>query len=153
MDTYNIYNNYKLKKPIHIAYNMKIYNRLHWFDNLYKINNNNITEDKDSFEISLKKIHDERQKLYDQHYAEYIHTTLQKMLDTEKCHVLNKILSPQQINRILLRYELDHYNPIPKIMSLTEFRKETIKILSRYQHRAGGEHLEDMIWTEHKNTL
>ncbi|QKF93781.1 hypothetical protein QKU48_gp0323 [Fadolivirus algeromassiliense] len=79
--------------------------------------------------------------------AKYIHQNYHKMDDIEMKHVVLKCLDQNKIKQLLLSYELDNYKmKSKKNMTFEEFKNEAVKILLRYQNKAGGFLLEDINW-------
>jgi hypothetical protein len=82
--------------------------------------------------------------------ANLLHTTINPNIDSEelKTYVL-KCMTPIEMRNQLLKFELKHYNPEPKEMSLDEFAMCAQTILDRYQNKAGGFMFEDKLWKLH----
>lgn len=81
--------------------------------------------------------------------ASFIHRNYDKMEMTEKKHLLMRIIPDNEVNHLLLEYEMKHLSVKPRPMSLKDFEKKALKILSRYQSRAGGFSIEDREWGVH----
>jgi len=108
---------------------VKTYNTLHDVDNKYNYKTNTLTN------VDHKG------------NAKFIKDNLSKMDDEELIYMLSKCLSPQQMRGILLRYELEYYEEKPvESLTLTEFETKALRILSKYQSKAGGFLLEDNEW-------
>ncbi|CAH6421460.1 Hypothetical protein KVN_LOCUS276 [uncultured virus] len=107
---------------------MNLYNFLHKLDKLKNYN-------KDHSKIKNKN-----------QLSRFLNDNYHSMTNEEKKILLNKCLTSEKINYLLLNFELKYFKPISKPMSLQEFTKETIKILNRYQCKAGGFFIEDNDW-------
>lgn len=78
--------------------------------------------------------------------ALYIHSNFDTMSETELQKTALKCLTLQNLQSIVLGYELAHYRCTPKEMKIAQFTKKAIAVLKRYQHRAGGFMIEDPDW-------
>jgi hypothetical protein len=107
---------------------MKAYNLFHQMDRL-----ENYGRDRENIDC-------------DKNLGGYIKKNYDKMDMIEKKRLLTKIIPDHEVNRILLDYEMSHLTIIPKPMSLDQFEKKALKILLRYQCRAGGFYIEDREW-------
>jgi hypothetical protein len=76
----------------------------------------------------------------------YLHDNYHNMDINDKYMMLRKLVPETQINAILLRIEMANYEPTKKVTNLEDFMKLTNKILTRYQHKAGGFRFEDDLW-------
>ncbi len=82
----------------------------------------------------------------------YLYENFNKMDYEEKSRILIKVLSEQQIDSYLLKYEFfnyDHTPQTPKSLTLNQFKIISTKLLNRYQSIAGGFTIEDNNWTFH----
>ena len=119
-----------------IEQEMKRYSLLH---SLEKITNyqNNVTDNTNSHEL-----------------AEYIHDNYHKMDEIELKIIALKCMDLNDFKRIILSYELRNFKPNQKIetMTLNKFKTHALKLLNRYQCKAGGFLIEDNEWCVHDNT-
>jgi hypothetical protein len=76
----------------------------------------------------------------------YLHDNYDRMNLNDKMMMFRKLVSESQINAILLRIEMKNYEPTEKVDNLGDFMKLANKILTRYQHKAGGFKFEDNLW-------
>lgn len=110
---------------------MKQYNNRQKFDSLDEIN----MKDDDS-----KKL------------AQYIRDNYDTMDENEIRTIAMKCLTLSQCKKLLLSYELVNYdNNSDCKLSIDKFMKQAMKILCRYHFKAGGDLLEDDVWTIHKS--
>lgn len=120
---------YELEKELHK------YDALHRFEQTknYRQNNN-------------YKTSEENEEL-----ATYLHNNFDKMDEVEMGKMLLKCFGINEIKKNLLRFELIHYSDQNnKDMTLEEFEKKALKIINRYQWKAGGFLIEDCEWIIHK---
>ncbi len=89
-----------------------------------------------------------------QELAKYIHENYYKMDEVELKVIALKCMDLNEFKRIILSYELKNYKPEQKIktMSLDKFKTHVLKLLNRYQCKAGGFLIEDNEWSVHDNT-
>ncbi len=84
--------------------------------------------------------------------ALYIHDNFDTMDEIEMRHMALKCLDMNKIKKILLSYELNNYKNKPITnMSLDAFLKQAIRVITRYQHKAGGFLLEDKEWKVYRH--
>jgi len=85
--------------------------------------------------------------------AELLYKNYDKMDIEEMKNILFKVISEKKIKHELLNYEFKNYNTIPvDSLTLSEFTKEAIKIISRYHWKAGGFLIEDREWLINDHT-
>ena len=125
--------------------NLKKYNILHHIDNnrFYRPIHHGKTENAEP-DIGLNK----------QELASFIKNNYNKLSYEEKKSLVLKCLDEKEINAILLRYE--YYNdedlkPV-KYMPLNDALSAILKIINRYQSKAGGYVVEDVDWTVIRHT-
>jgi len=96
---------------------------------------------------------DQKSKKGKQELAEYINKNYNKMDDVEKKLNVLKCLDTNEVNKILLLFELKNYKQTSqKTMSLEEFKLKAFRIFNRYQSKAGGFLIEDREWIVHDST-
>lgn len=84
--------------------------------------------------------------------ANLINKNFNKLSKEEKNRFLIKCLSEEEVNNLLLKFELENYSPNKSdINSFEEFIKIASKSLNRYQSKAGGFLIEDNEWIIHRN--
>lgn len=72
------------------------------------------------------------------------------MTDTELRQLVLHTMTDKEIRSRLLRHELRFYEQHPRyICTLDKFKIEVHRILTRYQHKAGGFKIDDREWTYH----
>lgn len=88
----------------------------------------------------------------DEDLASYIfgfYKNLDTIDEKELATIVTKCLTPTQMKRILLEYELKNFKEDideVKDMTMDEFIKKAKFLLNRYQCKAGGFHIEDCEW-------
>ena len=83
--------------------------------------------------------------------AEFIHDNFDKLDDNGKKDILMKCLSKNEIDMILLRFELINYNKKQDIqLTLVEFEKKAVELINRYHWKGGGHKIEDNEWLIHR---
>ena len=88
----------------------------------------------------------------DTELAEFIHENFDKLDDNSKKDILVKCLKPNEIDMILLRFELMNYDKKCKVeLSLDEFEKKAIETINKYHWKGGGHKIEDNEWIIHKH--
>jgi len=79
--------------------------------------------------------------------AKYIHENYDSLSDYEIKQLATKCISENIMKKYILKYELIHHKIEPKDkLTLKEFQSEALKILQKYQSRAGGFYIEDNKW-------
>lgn len=96
-----------------------------------------------NYQLNQQLNHNDKTK----NLASFIHNNYNKMHAEELKSIVTKLMTPNEMKSKLLKFELEHYEEIPKSLTLLQFTKEARTILSRYQHKAGGFILEDDQWT------
>ena len=100
--------------------------------------------------------YNERKKSSKEKYeiANYIHNSYNTMTDVDIRNTVLNCMDKNEMKRILLLFELKHYNPnlSPKKMSLNEFKLIALDLFDRYQCKAGGFKVEDNKWLVHDST-
>lgn len=76
----------------------------------------------------------------------YIYENYYKMDESEKKIICNKIISIYDLNKILLKYEIDNLVFDEKISDTHELIITIDKLLKKYHYKAGGFLFEDNIW-------
>ena len=97
---------------------------------------------------NYKNVIDSKTKEEKQDLAQYIHNNYNKMDEIEMQIIALKCLTPIEIKKILLSYELKNYEcsvPLKKL-SLLEFKCQALNVFNKYQSKAGGFLLEDNQW-------
>ncbi len=84
--------------------------------------------------------------------AKNIHKNFNAMSSDGLKNTVIKCMTEKQIKKIIMEFELRHYRPVSKgDMSLEKFIKKALRVLSRYQCKAGGYYIEDTKWTVHRS--
>lgn len=89
----------------------------------------------------------------DPELAKFINSINLNSVDTEeiKLHAL-RCLDDKELKKILLTYEFNNIEIKPKKhISLDNFLLNVMKIINRYQHKAGGFYFEDDEWIPHRS--
>jgi len=87
---------------------------------------------------------------YDNILSNYIHENYNNMETEEKKIILNKILKPDNINKLILSYSFYGLELEPKEnITLTEFLSIADSLLLKYHHKADGFYLDDPLWSKH----
>lgn len=85
--------------------------------------------------------------------ADYINKNFDKMDEVEMRKLMAHITDIKTVKRELLKYEIKYLkNCTPTSLNLKQFENKAVKILNRYQHKAGGFRLEDRTWLIHRST-
>jgi hypothetical protein len=85
-------------------------------------------------------------------FAHYLNKNFDNMDEIEIGKFLVKCLGPIDIKKQLFAFEFEHntYDHI-KNMTLVEFTEKALKLINRYQWKAGGYLIEDNEWIIHKS--
>lgn len=100
-----------------------------------------------SYLESLRNYDNIKQDNENQSLAKFLHDN--NLSEEEQRSFVAKCLTPIEIKKILLRYELKYYKPVPSECNLKQFAKTASELLRRYQCKAGGFEFEDVDWIVH----
>ncbi len=78
--------------------------------------------------------------------AKKIHSNFDKLTNEELVEMANICRTENEHKRKLLCFELKYFREKPRSMTLEEFKENAIRILKRYQSKAGGFKIEDSEW-------
>lgn len=76
----------------------------------------------------------------------FIYENFHNMNEIEKKRICSKIISPFDLDRILLQYELDTLCFPEKITDTLKLISIMNDLLKRYHHKVGGYQFEDNVW-------
>lgn len=124
---------------------MKEYDELHQKDSEcnYLSDSDSENDTKTETEIDIES----RNKIL----ANDLHNNYENMSIEEKQKTLLKCMNIYGIGRELLKFELKNYIPISKYMNTDQFINTALRLMKRYQCKAGGFYLEDYEWTVYYN--
>jgi hypothetical protein len=100
-----------------------------------------------SYFEGLRNYSNIKQNKTDLQLAKFLHDN--NLSEEEQRCFVAKCLTPIEIKKILLKYELDNYKPPAQDCNLKQFAKIAMNLLNRYQSKAGGFDFEDVDWTMH----
>lgn len=84
--------------------------------------------------------------------AQFIYDNYDNLDYNKRRELLMKYLTDTEVDTHLLKYELYNYsNKQDLTLSLDEFEEKALKLLDRYQWKAGGFKIEDSEFIVHKN--
>lgn len=127
------------------------------------MNNAFITEDKNKKDIEVynKRLEKELDENYGvdiekptkekRNLARYINEHFNDMKLNDMIKLLQQCMTEKQIKKTLLEFEFKYIDVIkPRDLDLDEFVGNALKILKRYQCKAGGYYIEDTDWIVHR---
>ena len=83
----------------------------------------------------------------DESVGSYIYETYDTMGSFDLFSCLSKCMTQQHMQHLLLKYELETYNPLPvEHLSLSQVKPLVSNILFKYTWKAGGFDIEDNEW-------
>lgn len=85
----------------------------------------------------------------DENIGSFIYENFHNMGEIEKKKLCNRIISPFDLDKILLQYEADTLHFSKKIQNTSELISVIDDLLKRYHHKIGGYQFEDNIWRLH----
>lgn len=83
---------------------------------------------------------------HDENIGSYIYENFNAMGEIEKKKLCCKIISPSDLDKILLQYEANNLHFSQKIKDTKELISTIDSLLKRYHHKIGGYAFEDNMW-------